>query len=345
MTVVAVVMSAWACDAAWCQVPGDQDAGPPVVPEEMIEEAIAKIENGDLQEASDLVRRVKFLKPTMPKILLAEGLLTAAQHRDIEAMRLLEAYNNPKDEMGVIRTVNDYRGYLAVGKIYRDSLMHRQAVPPLEMAFALAPLEKDGKALRAEIAVDLALVFYRLQRKEKAVEMAKEARRLAPNDAGVLLRLGQVAASTGEYETASESAEGAIGLLVAELQISPFKREAHIQLRECYQLVMGLKGQKQQEKPDDGTVYYEMAVVAREAAEVEKRLGLLDAFEYVEQGRAKEPDNAEWALFAARLQAELGALDEALQSIDRVLQSHPDHPEATRLRDSLTPAGVRSKKP
>lgn len=311
-----------------------------LTPEQMVEEALKKIETGDLQEAVLLIRRAKMLKPKLDKIWLAEGLLLTSQGRSrgAEAVEKFEAYN--KSDEGK----TDYRGFAAVGRIYKDSYMPSQAVSALKKAKDLAPLEEDGKRVRAEITVDLANVYLTLKQKDQAAETAKEAQKLAPDDAKIQLRLAQIAFSTKDQETAAKGAERAMALSTAALRTDPLKKETYQILYSCCRLQADLAQQEISANPDASINYFKLAQAQRQGAEVARRLGLLEAWEAVRQALAKEPDKPEYLLLAAALEADLGAYDEAREKVERVLRSNPDHREALELRDRLkaasgTPAG------
>ncbi|MBN2561856.1 MAG: hypothetical protein JXQ75_13095 [Phycisphaerae bacterium] len=315
--------------SAWGQVPADSESRQFGSPEAMVEAALEMIDTGDLNEALALVRRAKMLKPTVPKIKLAEGLLSIERGQHLEAMRQLEEYN--KTDVGR----NDYRGYAAIGTIYKDSHMDRQAAPVLEKAKSLAPLEENGKPVRAEIAIGLATVYNNLGRKDQAIEAAKEAKRWAPVDPKIQLRLGQVAFRTQDFDTAAKAAERAIELLMADLQVDPLKKETYQLLGSSYQLMRNRWQREIAADPDDGLPYFKLAVTMREVSEVSRRIVLLDARESILQALTKEPENHEYMIFAARVEVELGALDEARERLARVLSSDPENQEAIKLRDSL----------
>ena len=312
--------------AVWGQTPPQPESEQLLPPEQMIEEALKKIDAGDLQQADTLLRRARVLKPTMDKIKLVEGLLALGVKNRIAALSRLEAYN--KTEEGR----NDYRGFLAVGRVYKDSNMFRLAVLPLETAKAIAPLEENGRRVRAETAVELADAYFSLPRKDKALEAAKEAQKLAPDDAKVQLRLGQIAFRSEDYETAAKGADRAIELLVAAMRLDPLKRDTYGQFNSCYLLKRDLERKL---NPNSAASYYRLAIVARNAAEISRLVILLDARDNANQALTKEPDNLEYLLFAARLEADLGAVDEAREKVGRILKSNPEHREAIELQERL----------
>lgn len=312
------------------QTPDDASQTPQVAPERMLEDALNKIESGSLREADALIRKVKVFKPTLDKLKLAEGLLLRENKaRHVEAITLLAEYN--KTEEG--RT--DYRGFLAIGAIYRESLMFREAIPALERAKNLAPIELNGRRLRAEAAIDLAVAYRSLDRKEQAIEAAREAQRLAPDDPGVQLKLAQIAFATEDYATATKGVDRAIEQVLPLQKRDPLRRLHYDVLLSCYQLKINLGRHELAVKSESPAAYYGLGVAARNLAEVSKLYALLDARDSVGQALAKEPENPQYLLFAARLEAELGATGDALEKIELILKTSPENRDAKDLREQI----------
>ncbi len=330
MSVVFVVLAAGGASLE-AQPQGD-GGGAMVAPDQLIDEALKKIENGDgqsLQEAAVLVRKARILKPSLDKIKLAEGLLAIGDRRQVEAIARLEEYN--KSEEGR----NDYRGFQAVGNIYKTSLMYRQAAPALERAKGLTATDEEGRRLKADIAIDLAFVYFNLKRKDESLRAAQEAEQLAPEDPKIQLRLGQVAANTEEQELATRSAARAVEQLTAAIQTDPLKRENYSLLQGAYQLQGNMYQRQLSSLPKDGSPYFHLAGIMRSMADNGRRVQMLDARDTILQALSREPENSQYLLFAARLEADLGAEEEALERIEQVLRASPDHEEAAKLREAL----------
>lgn len=301
-------------------------------PEQIIDEALKKIDEGQLQDADALLRRARVLKPTMDKIKLVEGLLALGAKDSIGALGRLQEYNKTQEGR------NDYRGFLAVGRIYKDSQMPRMAFPHLEKAKLLAPeVEKEsGKRVEAEIAIELAIVYNAVPMKDKALEAAKEAKELAQDDARVQLSYGRIAFGMDKFSEAAQSADRAIELLVAAQRADPLKRDTYQQLNACYYLRRDLALRESKDAPD-GAPYFRLAVAALNLAEVNRLAILLDGRESIVQALVKEPENIEYLLLVARFEAELGAVDEAQARLDRILKGDPENREALALREQLKP--------
>jgi tetratricopeptide (TPR) repeat protein len=251
-----------------------------------------------------------------------------------EAVAKLEAYNRTDEGR------SDWRGFAAVGRIYKDSLMLSQAVPALKKAKELAPLEENGRSVRAEITADLAIVYFSLQQKKQATDTAKEAQQLAPDDAAVQIRLAAVAFSAKDYETAAKGAEQAVGLLLPAIRNNPLKRETCQLLSNCYRLQVELAQQQIEMKQDDSMGYIRLADALRQGAEVNRRITLLDAHDAVKQALVREPEKPDYLVLAAILEADLGAVDEAREKVDRVLKSSPENRQALELRERLNIVGA-----
>jgi tetratricopeptide (TPR) repeat protein len=298
----------------------------------MLDQALLKIEAGQLPEAADLVQRAKMINPTLDRILLAEALLDIEAGRSLEAIQSLDIYNRTDEGKG------DYRGHAAVGAIYKRSLKFRLAAPALRKAKDLAMRVKDNRSLLAELSLDLAVVNARLMRFTKATEAAREAERLAPDNPRVQLGLGRIAVGSGDLENAAKAVERAIALFKTEIQQDPFKEQTYLDLRTAYQLAVNLHEQENTLRPEDGLPYFNLAVILADDAELNRRVGLLSARQYALEALARDPENNEYRIFTARLEAHLGATEEAWNRIDEVLRTDPNNSSAHWLRESLQSA-------
>jgi Flp pilus assembly protein TadD len=334
------------CAAIWCGTAVGQPAGadrprPGESAEDLVATALQKIDTGDYEQAAVLLQKARRLKPTLPKLSLAEGLLLMSRRPPMysEAMQRLTEYTASEEGR------NDYRGFAALGTIYKESRMHRQARRPLEQAKKLAPMEENGKFVKAEITMDLAFTYLGLDLKKEALETAKEAESAAPNDPKIQFGIAKVAASTDDSAGAEAAAKKAIDILKAKIQAQPFDNDAHATLANCYDLLIKLKRTALTVSPDDGALYQALASATRESADVGRRITLLTARQYAIQATEKEPKKYEWQVFAARIEADLGAYQEATQRLEGVLKDSPDNTEATKLLESFPsqPGAARSK--
>lgn len=328
--VMGLVLQAGMMEAVQAQIsPGASD-GPTASPEAMLDDALKRIETGALEDAMDLLQRARILDPKLDKLLLVEGLLAIEHRSHVDAIDRLQRYNMTSE--GRV----DYRGYAAIGRAYMDSRMYRQAAPALRKAKDLAPLEQDGKSVRAEILSELAVAYDRLRRKADAIETAKEAERLSPDSPNVQLHLCQIALNAGDYETAEKAIGRAIALLETELETDALKEKNYYMLSSSYQLATRLQREKSLARPDDGLPFFSMAVIAREEAEIDRSIRLLKAREYVLQALTLQPGSRDWKVFVAGLEADLGAVDEAAKRLEEVLAEDPSNREALALRDRLS---------
>jgi tetratricopeptide (TPR) repeat protein len=100
-------------------------------------------------------------------------------------------------------------------------------------------------------------------------------------------------------------------------------------------MAINLQRRESLSRPDEGHLFVKSAKLARESAKVERWTVLLRAREYVLQALSKEPENLEWKVLLAGIDADLGARSEALKEIEEVLASDPKHSDALRLRDRI----------
>ncbi|MEK6645041.1 MAG: hypothetical protein AABZ08_14160 [Planctomycetota bacterium] len=300
-------------------------------PEQMVDEALRRFDAGDYNEAFNFMQKAEQLKSDIEKLWLIKGLLylEARPKRGPEAIKLLTDYNQTPEGK------NDFRGNAAIGRAYKDSRMYRLAIVPLDRAKKLAPMEQDGKPLRALIAMDLAEAYYGLKNDKQAVAAAKEAESLAPNDAGIQLALGKIAASTKDYDTAVKAADRAIGLLNAKARTDPFRNEDIKRLVEAADLKIKLYGQKLDENPKDAIALYELAVAWREKADIDRRMNLMKARESGLKGIAFDSKLYRLQVLVAAVEAELGAFQDALDRLNDTINADPENQAAIKLRGEI----------
>lgn len=307
-------------------------------PEQLVETALAKIEAGDIDEASRLYDQALRLKPTMIKLKLLEGLLylESIPKRGAEALTVLGEYNASK-EGG-----RDHRGFLALGRLYLDSRMYQQAQFPLEKAKQWAPPTKE---LRAEIASDLAMAYAGQKRMKKAIETAQEAAAAAPANGDIQLRLGEVAVMADESDLVADAARRAIAVFNNKLRDDPFNKDAYEKLIRCYELLSALHQYYLRTDPDNGEYYHQAAILVVEMAEIRRRYELLNARDLIVKAIEKNPQKIQWQLDAAKLELELGGLDEARNRLGKVLRDAPDNEQALRLKQRLEALQTPGKRP
>ncbi|HVP09768.1 MAG TPA: hypothetical protein VMV94_01120 [Phycisphaerae bacterium] len=346
---VLICMAAWAIPV-YGQPPGaERAARPGESPEELVQAALEKIDGGDLEQAMMLFQRARRLKPSMPKLSLVEGLLLMMNPKNPQsaaAILRLQEYNDSDEGK------KDYRGFAAMGSIYKDSRTYRQAIRPLELAKKLAPAEENGKFVRANITMDLAFSYLGLDRKKEAMETAKEAVSSAPNDPKIQLGLAQVAVTPPRQETdqlgqaragvtaedlavAEPAVKKAIDLLKTKIQTQPFDEDAHRMLQSCYDNLVTVKRNALKAAPDDGGIIMGLAGAMRDNGELARRFGMLTARQYALQAIDKDPKKYEWQVYTAQLEADLGAYQDAAKRLNDVLKESPDNQEAAKLLESL----------
>jgi tetratricopeptide (TPR) repeat protein len=323
------------------QNPQQTRAQPEESPEQMIQEALEKIDQGEFEAAAALAQRAKRLKPTLSKLNLVDGLLymNLQSPRYPEAVQRLQEYNISEEGR------NDFRGFAALGAIYRESRLYRQAIRPLEQAKKLAPLEENGRPVRAEITLDLAFAYAALDRKKEALETAKEAESMAPNEAKIQAGFARLAVQVEEFGLAEPAVKRAIELLKAKIQGEPLNDDAPKALQGCYELLNRIKRNDLKVSPDDGGPYSALANIGRERAEADRRIGLLLARRYALVAIEKEPKKVEHQILAAQIEADLGAYQEARRRLEEVLQSNAGNPAAAKLLEGLPPTRSLTSRP
>lgn len=331
---VSCVILIGAVSVARAQTPDAPKPASVLTPEQMVEEALRRFDMGDYQEAYTYAQRVKAQKPELDKLKLVLGLLNLEMRprtpsKNTEAINLLNDYNNSTEGK------NDYRGHAALGRVFKESRMYQQAQRPLDKARSLAPVDHDGKPLRAMVTMDLAACYFGMKKEKQAITTAKEAESLAPNDPGIQLELGRIASNTKDYDAAVKAADRAIGLLMSKSRTDPYKIQDLKDLEECVELKIKVFLSKLEENAKDARTCADLAAALREKADIERRMYLVRAREYGIKGVAIEPKNFKLQVFTARVEADLGGLQDAVDRLNDTVNNDPDNQEAIKLRGEL----------
>lgn len=321
--------------AARGQSPAQDSA---VNPELRLDEAIRKLDNDDVEGARiEYLQAIRGVRRDLPKLKLVEGLLQLKLKPPNvhEALLALEEYNKSPEGR------NDYRGHAAVGRVYLESRRYLLASGPLKTAKDLAPRELvGGKNVRANITLDLAMVYHGLKRSKMALEEAKEAEQIAGSDPEIQLRLAEVASGAGDFETAIQAADRAISLYRTRIKTAPLDKANYRSVLNAHQFKINT-GMKQADKnPQDPRPTFEVAVAVQQTGEAQRQLALVDAREVALQALRKEQADSRTTIqikiFLARIEVALGAFGDADEHIAEVLRDDPENTEALDLRRQLT---------
>lgn len=304
-------------------------AGTVITPDELLDNALRLIDSGDYKEAAAITDRVYRLKPDHPRLKLIQALFLIESKRSAEALQILSEYNDSEDGK------KDYRGFAAVGTIYKKSYAFTTAVRPLELAKTFAPVEANGKPVKAQITIELASVLQKLKRTKEAMTALKEAESLAPNDAGVQMHLGEVSLEAQEYDAALRFADRSIELTMGQLRSDPFKRTEHDLLKQTNELKIKVARSQSAAKPEEGKPYFTLAEATDALGEAERRISLLDARDSALQALSKDPKQHNWRVFLARIELELGGVQDAIDHVNEVLKEDPQNAAALQFRSEI----------
>jgi len=315
------------------QPPADRPSRSSESAEELAQKALDKIDEGQYEQAGALLGRARRLQPKLAQLDLVEGLLLIdwrEQRNAAEAERKLRAYCT-SNEGGA-----DYRGYAALARIYMDSRSYREAVRDLEMTKKLAPLEEKGKPVRAQATMDLASAYMGLDRKKEAMEAAKAAVAIAPDEPDIQLGFAKVAGAAQEQSAAETAAKRAMELLKNKAKRQPFERRLYDSMKQCCQVQLNMKRSSIEKSPEDGALLASAALILVDQAEIDRKTGLLVAREIALQACEKDPRQHDWQVMVARIEIDLGVPDEAKRRLEEVRQAAPDNADAAKLLESLS---------
>lgn len=213
--------------------------------------------------------------------------------------------------------------------------MYRQAVFPLERARDFAPIELNGKPIKAEIATDLASVLHGMARTKEALKVADEAAILAPNDAGIQLKIGKMHLDGQDYTAALRCVDRGVTLVTAQLRADPFKSEENLLFKQLHDLQMSVRQAQRAANPDDPNIYLELGKSMRDQAESERRIRMLAAREYALEALNRDPRLQPAIIYLSQMEWELGGAPDALDRLKRLLEEDPNNTEALQLRTQI----------
>jgi tetratricopeptide (TPR) repeat protein len=319
----------------FCGVARGQQGGANFNPELKLEEAIRKIEEGDIEGAKrDFMEATRVTRKS-EKLKLAQGLYFLKSNQPMEAIPLLQDYNKTPEG------TQDHRGQAALGRMYKDSKMYNVAISYLNAAKRVAPTGMvNGKNVKAEIILDLAMCYHGLKKSKQALEEAKEAEKLAGGDPNIQLQLSEVALDAKDFDLAMKSADTSISLFRNLIITDPLKKKNYesMVMAQLFKIKVGIN--QAQEQPREAKPYYDVAVATKEAAEIKRLIGLLESREIILDALKKEQKDSPllvtMKLFAARAEIELRAFQDADERIAEVLRNDPNNKEAQDLRAQIT---------
>ncbi len=301
--------------------------------EELLMQALDRLEMGDLQSANALCSRAAAIQPKLTKLKLVQGLIFAAERRGVDAVSRLEQYNSSHEGQ------SDYRGFATIGEVFIESRMFRQAIYPLETAARLAPLEDDKKEpVKAQITMNLATAQVRLNKADDAITTAQKAAQLAPTNGSIHMILGQVAAVVKRIDISSKATNRAITLFRNELRDDAFSMQIHSNLKQCYDVLASLRQQAVKTEPDNGELFLELAKVLEERSRIDRRLGLINARQFAVHALDIMPQDLDLKVYVASLEFALGGVESARERIDQVLIAAPQNAAALELRETMNEA-------
>lgn len=321
-----------------------------VSPDEAIERAREAWENGSFAEALDVVRRVlEADSDHVPANVLAGDMLI--ENNDYELAR--KHYRAAIDVEPL-----SFRANLGLGKIWIGNRVWRQAVGFLEKAERVAPTDR-----RAEVKRLLAVALNGAGKTEDAIEKAREALQIAPDDIDALRTLVQlrqtlVQRDPNQLDLALEEAAQLVELATKAVSEAPWERERLAQLRTCYDIELSILQQQLQSlyeintrgQPTDelkpgmasraaGTLS-KIAVRMRRMAALQLSLAEHDTVVALERAAQYEPDNVAYLTQLAEAYHRIMDRRQAVAVFQRILELDPDNEEAKSYLSAVgaTPA-------
>ena len=311
-------------------------------PEQMVELAIDLLQQnqpGPTAEGAQLLDRLTRIAPKLDKLPLAIGLLKAGQKNTAaESVAYFIQYTTTTEGR------SDYRGYYELGKIYLRSRSLHQARRNLEQAKEYAPEKERDRYVRAEILIDLSNVVWLMAASERgdtirmeAVKYAREAATMATKDPKIQIQFGQILlrAAPTEYREARDTANKAIAQLNNDLAAYPRDEAKMRLLREAVDVLQKACAADTAVNTDNPESVSLLAAATRDLAAVERRLILLNAWQYAQRARTLKDNKTEYKLALAEIEADLGATRNASERVDEVLKAEPENAAALALKERI----------
>lgn len=173
--------------------------------------------------------------------------------------------------------------------------------------------------------------FLRQQGRTSAIEnLLNDARRVSPQDVSILSSLAELYLQNARWNEARGVADDLAATSDEDAQITAQRIQAAILLGQN-RIDEGLSLLQEQANPSDGNLASVATVLTAQL-----RAGRADeARVYLESLLAENPDQPEFILLSANLEAVLGNIDAAEANYRTVLQARPDSDNAARLLHGL----------
>lgn len=352
MMLVSATIAVWAAVPASGQGAADTEQGaptpaeirenPPATINEALDKALASLRmaerSTDQAEANEAFERVQtylgFVLGQDPANLRAQyyqARLLILKGRKRDAIRPLTRWVESR-EGG-----NDWEGHFILGSLYLESQFYKLAKPILEKAAELNPREPriySALSRCAEALLD----------RDKAVAYAQRAVEQAGANATPAQHrlLANAMANAGQLSAADAQAGIAINLAQQRIQQVGATLPALKELDQGLNVAQGIKERMLKAGSGDLRLYYEIMQLLQHRSRVARLSdahgALVWAFRGMEAARkANEPPPEPLAIEMARLLVVVGRKDEAVNVLQRTLESYPGSTEARQLLNALDP--------
>ena len=307
---------------------------------------------GDYQQALALLQESASKSPQNPEVQFHVGMANymmgqvAAARSALEKAAHASADFPAKDEaqrrLAFLETSGRRATELSTGEL--ESLLKQQPNDLIVLMRLAEAYEKQGEAAKAAAAYEQALglnpklssaalklaQLYAgpLQKRDKALELAKKARELAPNDAEAAGALGDVAFQAGNfawaYSLLQESARQRSDdpSVLHDLAMAAYALGKAPEARQAMQ--HSLDAAPEAAKSEDAKTFLEMAALDRSSPEV------VAAEPEVQKILKKQPDYVPALMAQAAIQLQRNDAKAAAGIYSRVLQQYPDFAPAQK---------------
>ena len=307
-------------------------------------EAIAAAEKGgpdaalNLQQASQLANYVLAISPGDPQAGFVIGRAILLEGRTREAMSYLTAYTKTRE--GQL----DWLGFKLLGDILSQGKYYELAQANYKQALEL---NKNKPEIYLGLAgVQLARKMYGEAAKhaEKAIDLDPEPNPHAHAFRAHILLEGVRDEYTPPQEKekslrdAEPAAAQAVEATKEEISRHPGDTQLLNDLNQRYALMLGILQEKLGMYPEQVEIYLKISALIQDQANLARLIAYHHALQLLERGiEATAPETSPELLWeTARLQYAVARNEDALKTLDALLEKNPEHAQGKRLREKVS---------
>ncbi len=276
----------------------------------LIKDAAEAIAAGKLDVAENELQTVLRSDPKEYRALNLLGIVRAQQHREKEAEQLFK--------QAIAQKFDFASAHVDLGLLYTQTNREDEAVSEFQRTLEIDPSRSDARSALVNIYRAQATAAAQSQNLEKALSLLIKARKLSPNNHGVLFEFGMVALRMSLFPDAIRAFQQALqvqpndskaiyGLGRAQIGLTKFQ-----EAKESFEQYLRLR-------PDDASGYYALGFVLRALQQIP------GARRQFEKSIQLQPAQTESYFCLGLLDLDENKLDDASKHFAEALKQDPKH--------------------